>query len=112
MALRQVDGGMESLENFGGRRGLMSIKFAAVHSPHRIRCVVIVRGSRVCLDCGCALLFIFVSQLVFQDRKERFEMKKLIGVSAGLCLLFGCVGIAAAQESISPPPKVLVIQRE
>jgi hypothetical protein len=38
-------------------------------------------------------------------------MKKLTGVFAGLCILAGGIGIAVAQET-SPPPKVLVIQRE
>ncbi len=38
-------------------------------------------------------------------------MKKLIGVSAGLCLLQGCMVMAVAQE-MPAPPNVLVIQRE
>ena len=38
-------------------------------------------------------------------------MKKLTGKLAGLCIVFGCIGAAAAQE-MHGPPKVLVIQRE
>ncbi len=38
-------------------------------------------------------------------------MKRLRGISAGLCVLCGCIGMAVAQE-MPGPPKVLVIQRE
>jgi hypothetical protein len=38
-------------------------------------------------------------------------MKKITGLSIGLCLLFLYSGIASAQETVGPP-KVLVIQRE
>jgi hypothetical protein len=41
-------------------------------------------------------------------------MKKLTGLWMGLCLLFGGLNVVAAQEmsGTTPPPKVLVIQRE
>jgi len=42
-------------------------------------------------------------------------MEKLAGLSAGFCLLFSGLGFVAAQENaggVTPPPKVLVIQRE
>ena len=42
-------------------------------------------------------------------------MKKFTWLYMGLCLLFGSVGAADAQEmadGVTPPPKVLVIQRE
>jgi hypothetical protein len=38
-------------------------------------------------------------------------MRKSSGVFAGLCIVFGCMAVAAAQE-MAGPPKVLVIQRE
>ena len=43
-------------------------------------------------------------------------MKKLIGLSLGMCLLSTCSGLVLAQvvnaDGTNPPPKVLVIQRE
>ena len=42
-------------------------------------------------------------------------MKKLIGLSLGMCLLSTCSGLLPAQmneDGTNPPPKVLVIQRE
>ena len=40
-------------------------------------------------------------------------MKKITGLSAGLCLLFTASGIASAQDPATmPPPKVLVLIRE
>ena len=39
-------------------------------------------------------------------------MKKLTGLLLGPCLLTGLAGMAAAQETIQPPPKVLNIFRE
>jgi hypothetical protein len=39
-------------------------------------------------------------------------MNKLTGLLLGPCLLTGLVGVAAAQETIQPPPKILNIFRE
>jgi hypothetical protein len=46
---------------------------------------------------------------------EATSMKKLIGLSLGMCLLSACSGLVLAQmneDGTAPPPKVLVIQRE
>jgi hypothetical protein len=51
------------------------------------------------------------TRTVFQNRKGCFEMKKLKVISAGLCLLSCCAAVAVGQGA-TPPPKVLVIQRE
>jgi hypothetical protein len=39
-------------------------------------------------------------------------MKNLLGLSAGLCLVFSGIGVMAAQETVTGPPKVLVIDHE
>jgi hypothetical protein len=39
-------------------------------------------------------------------------MKRLIGLSLGLCFLSAGSGVVLAQDGVIPPPKVLVIQRE
>jgi hypothetical protein len=97
--------------DFGGQSSRTGIEFAAIHPPHRCCCgFSVVRGSHICLGCGCALLF-FRTSTASQNRKESFEMKRLITISSGLCLAVGCIGVAAAQE-VPGPPKVLVIQRE
>src|SRR5215469_2581495 len=88
----------------------MGIEFRAVHTPHRICGFAVVPGSRICLDWMRAAACLRTGT-VFQDRKERFEMKRLSGVGTGLCLCLGLMAMAAAQE-MPGPPKVLVIQRE
>jgi hypothetical protein len=48
---------------------------------------------------------------IFSSQEEAFDMKKLTGLLAGVCVSAIGLGVAVAQEAMGPP-KVLVIQRE
>jgi hypothetical protein len=54
------------------------------------------------------------NSLILKGTGGLSDMKKIMGLSAGLCVVLSGIGVMAAQDmaGVSAPPKVLVIQRE